>query len=75
MFYSLLLTCDTMIVRLIFLDFIKTFQSCFLIDDVYPIYLFPSFYINLLKITKTDLNNYNTFNGMGINQSLEIIND
>ena len=43
LFDLLLLTCDIMAVHLLLLDLEKTFLTCLLLDDVYPIPIY--FYI------------------------------
>ena len=53
----------------------KTFLSCFVLDYVYPIYIFSSVDKWLFSIIKINFNNDKTFNGMVIDKSREITNN
>ena len=73
LFYSLVFTCDFMVVRLLLFALVKTFLPLFLIEDVYPGSIF-SYDNQWLKIIEMKLNNYMTINDMGINSSHKNIN-
>ena len=53
----------------------KTFLSCFVLDYVYPIYIFSSVDKWLFSIIKINFNNDKIFNDMVIDKSREIINN
>ena len=69
----LLLTCDIMAVRLLFLYLVKTFLPYFLLGELYIISNIFPYYNQLLKFIKMKLNIHITFNDIGTNSSHKTI--